>query len=71
MEKSVGKFLIHGKNHFTIQDLMDDIGHEIQRLSKLEKKTTTPVGKDIALLRILKSDLRNIVRRYETLECLI
>lgn len=71
MEKSVGKFLIHGKNHFTIQDLMDDIGHEIQRLSKLEKETMTPVEKDIALLRMLKSDLRNIVKRYETLECLI
>ena len=71
MEKSVGKFLIHGKNCFTIQDLMDDIGHEIQSLSKLEKETMTPVEKDIALLRMLKSDLRNIVRRYETLECLI
>ena len=50
---------------------MDDIGHEIQRLSKLEKETMTPVEKDITLLRMLKSDLRNIVRRYETLECLI
>lgn len=66
----IEKFLKQGKNTFTIQDLMDDVGHEIQRLGALEAAGENVV-KDIALLRMFKSDLRNMVKRYETLDIMI
>ena len=71
MAKYIDKFIEHGKNTFTLQDLLDDVGHEIQRLSKLEVETMTPVQKEITLLRMFKSDIRNIIRRYKTLEMII
>ena len=66
----VNKFLIHDKNFFTIQDLMDEVGHEIQKLNQLSERTYS-IDREIELLRMFKSDLRNIVRRYKKLECLI
>ena len=66
----VNKFLVHGNNYFTIQDLMDDIGHEIQTQRDLSNKGE-PVENEILLLRMLKSDLRNIVNRYQKLEELL
>ena len=65
--KLIDKFIEHGKNTFTLQDLLDDVGHEIQRLSKLEMETMVPVQKEITLLRMFKSDIRNIIKRYQTL----
>ena len=71
MAKYIDKFIEHGKNIFTLQDLLDDVGHEIQRLSKLEMETMTPVQKEITLLRMFKSDIRNIIKRYQTLESML
>ena len=69
--KLIDKFIEHGKNTFTLQDLIDDVGHEIQRLSKLEMETMAPVQKEITLLRMFKSDIRNIIKRYQTLESML
>lgn len=71
MAKYIDKFVEHGKNTFTLQDLLDDVGHEIQRLSKLEVETMAPVQKEITLLRMFKSDIRNIIKRYQTLELML
>ena len=71
MVKYIDKFIEHGKNTFTLQDLLDDVGNEIQRLSKLEMETMTPVQKEITLLRMFKSDIRNIIKRYQTLESML
>ena len=69
--KLIDKFIEHDKNTFTLQDLLDDVGHEIQRLSRLEMETMTPVQKEITLLRMFKSDIRNIIKRYKTLELML
>lgn len=69
--KLIDKFIEHGKNTFTLQDLLDDVGHEIQRLSKLEMETMAPVQKEITILRMFKSDIRNIIKRYQTLESML
>lgn len=71
MAQYIDKFIEHGKNTFTLQDLLDDVGHEIQRLSKLEMETMAPVQKEITLLRMFKSDIRNIIKRYKTLELML
>lgn len=61
----VNRFLIHGKNFFTIQDLMDEVGHEIERIRE------TPRTEEVAVLRMFKSDLRNLVKRYERIQSII
>lgn len=71
MAQYIDKFIEHGKNTFTLQDILDDVGHEIQRLSKLEVETMAPVQKEITLLRMFKSDIRNIIKRYQTLESML
>lgn len=67
----VKKFITHRANFFTIQDLMDEVGHEIQMYREQMRQTKAPLDKEIALLRMLKSDLRNIVKRYQKLEELL
>ena len=69
--KLIDKYIEHGRNTFTLQDLLDDIGHEIHRLSDLEKETSAPVQKEITLLRMFKSDIRNLIKRYQTLELML
>ena len=71
MVQYIDKFIEHGKNTFTLQDILDDVGYEIQRLSKLEMKTMAPVQKEITLLRMFKSDIRNIIKRYQTLKMMM
>lgn len=71
MVQYIDKFIEHSKNTFTLQDLLDDVGHEIQRLSKLEMETMAPVQKEITLLRMFKSDIRNIIKRYQTLKTMM
>ena len=71
MVQYIDKFIEHGKNTFTLQDLLDDVGHEIQRLSKLEMETMAPIQKEVTLLRMFKSDIRNIIKRYQTLESML
>ena len=61
----VNKFLIHGKNFFTIQDLMDEVSHEIERMHE------TSQTEEVAVLRMFKSDLRNLVKRYERIQYII
>ncbi len=71
MVQYIDKFTEHGKNTFTLQDLLDGVEHEIQRLSNLEMETMAPVQKEITLLRMFKSDIRNIIKRYQTLESML
>ena len=71
MTQYIDKFIKRSKNTFTIQDILDDVGHEIQRLSELEMEKHVSVQKEITLLRMFKSDIQNIIKRYKTLETML